>query len=1095
MRISISIDMKKYIYIILILFTGILYADIRPSMLSFNAGELSPLLHMRSDFSKYDSGLAISRNVLPLSQGPVFRRPGTKFIAETATSTDRSELIPFVFNKTDAYSLVFGDLSMRVFRNGGQVIQLTGTSTVPSSAVAQWKLDDDAATTAVIDSVGSPTHQGTATTTTDALTTTGQVDAAFNMQGTHTVTIADHDDFTFDDSTDEGMSIVAWVFLEETTHNQVIIGKWDEANDYKEWLLQFHNNEKLRFFLYDETNNDSADRISDNVLSGGWHFIAVTYDGRGGTDAVDGMKLYSDNILLDSTGAIDPDYAQMRNTQASVTISYITSGIGVKSSYFEGYLDNITIFNEALTTSQLADMFSATSTFQLTTTYTESEVADLQFVQVSDIMYIVHENHEPRKLSRSGHTDWSIQNINYEDGPFIDENASVTYTITPSGTETGTSITLTASTSTFTANDVGALWQIRHPRLDATLLGSFTATGTTASIDCEGDFKLTTHGTWSGTVDLERSRNDGVVWEKVSGGRVSSKDDANIAFSGNEPDSGYIYRVNMSSYTSGTCTFDFLVLDHMHTGIARISAYTSSTVVSATITTTMGSTTATSYWSEGYWSPKNGYPATVEFHQFRLFYGGNRNYPQSIWATRVENYEQMETGTDADDALVYLLPGQNPIQWMLSHTYLMIGTLGGAGRLGEQGESMAPTTQPQYLQQSGYGSKYMQGVLGGDAFRYIEGGGEKVREFVYSFERDRFVPPDLTVLSEHITGDGIVDIGYQSRPDSILWCVREDGDLLSMTYNREQDVVAWSHHVTDGDVESVAVIPGTNEDEVWLIVKREINSATKRYVEQLQPHDWGSDNADMFFVDSGLTFDGGDTVNVSNATQASPCVITVQVWPTEGDGSNLGDGDQIKIVDVTGMTELNGNIYTMASSSVSDKTFNLRNSVNTANIDSGSFTTYTSTGTGTVQRFENSFAGFDHIEGKTASVLADAIVQDDVTISSGTFSINRWSNKVHAGLSYTSIIKTLPIVLDGAVGAKTKISRANINFYQSLGTLYGLEGDTEDCFAATTTLQTDWRNLSYQQGFTRNPHIYIEQVKPLPLTLRAIIPAVVITEN
>jgi hypothetical protein len=205
---------KRIIFVLFILITGLLYADIKPSMISFNTGELSPLLQMRSDFSKYDSGCATLQNMLPLSQGPVFRRPGTKFIAETATMTLQSRLIPFVFNKTDAYILEFGDLSMRVYRNGGQVIELTGTSTVPSSAVAQWKLDDDAATTAVIDSVGSPTHQGTATANTDTLTTTGQVDACFDMQGTHTVTIADHDDFTFDDSADEGFSIAVWVNIE-----------------------------------------------------------------------------------------------------------------------------------------------------------------------------------------------------------------------------------------------------------------------------------------------------------------------------------------------------------------------------------------------------------------------------------------------------------------------------------------------------------------------------------------------------------------------------------------------------------------------------------------------------------------------------------------------------------------------------------------------------------------------------------------------------------------------------------------------------------------------------------------------------------------
>ena len=1089
--------MTKKLIIIFIFFTGLLYADIRPQMTAFNAGELSPLLQMRSDFSKYDSGCATLQNMLPRSQGPVFRRPGTKFIAETATSTNQSRLIPFEFNKTDAYILEFGDLSMRVYRDGGQVLELTGTSTVPSSAVAQWKLDDDAASTVVLDAVGSPTHNGTATTNTSNLSVTGQVDDAFNMQGTHTVTIADHDDFTFDDSAGEGMSIVAWVFVESGNSQQTIVSKYHRNISAREWLLSITSNEYIKLDLWDETNDDFVRKSIWNSISDGWHHIAVIYDGRGGSDADEGIVFYIDNQIWEEgfvDGSTGSGYTNMRNTQASVTIGADKAAIGNDElqNFWQNKLDNIALFNAELTPSEISDMFSASSTFQLTTTYTNDEVADLQYVQVSDILYLVHTNHEPRKLSRAGHTDWTIQDINYEDGPFLDENASPTYTITPSGTATNTTITLTASSSTFTSNDVGALWKLRHPRTDATLSGSLTTNESSSAIDCEGDFNLTTHGTWTGTIDLERSRDGGTTWERVSGGRTSSKDDANTDFSGNEPDSGFIYRVTMTNYSTGTCTYDFVVFDHFHTGIARINAYTSSTVVSATVTTAMGSTTATNYWSEGYWSPKNGYPQTVEFHQFRLFYGGNRSYPQTIWASKVEDYELMDTGTDADDALIYLLPGQNPIQWLLSNTYLMIGTLGGAGRLGEQDESMAPTTQPQYLQQYGYGSKYMQAVLGGDAILYIERGGEKVREFVYNFERDRFVAPDLTVLAEHITGDGIVDIAYQSRPDSILWCVREDGELLSLTYNREQDVVAWSLHNMDGDVESAAVIPGTNEDEVWLIVERTINSAVKRYIEQIQPHDWGNDNADMFFVDSGLTFDGGDAQNISNATQASPCVITVVIWPTDGEGNNLADGEQIEILNVIGMTELNGNVYTVSSASVTTKTFELKNSVNTLFIDSSSFTTYTSAGT--VQRVENSFTGFGHLEGEVASVLADAEAQSNVTISSGAYSIDVWANKVHAGLPYTSILKTMPIVVDGAVGAKTRVSRANINFYQSLGTLYGLAGDTEECFVSTTTLQTDWRYLGFEQN-TRNAHIYIEQAKPLPLTIRAIIPSIVITEN
>ncbi|GAI47080.1 unnamed protein product, partial [marine sediment metagenome] len=132
-----------------------------------------------------------------------------------------------------------------------------------------------------------------------------------------------------------------------------------------------------------------------------------------------------------------------------------------------------------------------------------------------------------------------------------------------------------------------------------------------------------------------------------------------------------------------------------------------------------------------------------------IFFGGSDSYPQTIWATRTasdasDDYENMTEGADDDDALIYVLPGQNQIQWLLPHSYLMIGTLGGAGRIGDPDEPIAPASSPQYKQQVGFGSAGIQAILAGDTILYIQNGGKKVREFIYTLERDRFVTPDMT---------------------------------------------------------------------------------------------------------------------------------------------------------------------------------------------------------------------------------------------------------------------------------------------------------------------------------------------------------------
>jgi hypothetical protein len=154
---------------------------------------------------------------------------------------------------------------------------------------------------------------------------------------------------------------------------------------------------------------------------------------------------------------------------------------------------------------------------------------------------------------------------------------------------------------------------------------------------------------------------------------------------------------------------------------------------------------------------------------------------------------------------------------------------------------------------------------------FVQRAKRKVRELVYNYDTDGFVAPDLTILAEHISDSGIVEMSYQQEPQSILWCVRTDGVLSGLTYARNEQVVGWHRHILGGVfgtgnavVESVATIPGDlNEDVTYLIVKRTINSVTRRYVEYLQPVDYGSDLTAAFFVDSGLSYSGSATTTIT----------------------------------------------------------------------------------------------------------------------------------------------------------------------------------------------------------------------------------------
>jgi hypothetical protein len=141
----------------------------------------------------------------------------------------------------------------------------------------------------------------------------------------------------------------------------------------------------------------------------------------------------------------------------------------------------------------------------------------------------------------------------------------------------------------------------------------------------------------------------------------------------------------------------------------------------------------------------------------------------------------------------------------------------------------------------------------------------------------------MTILAEHITEGGINGFAYQQEPDSIAWTVRNDGVLACMTYRREEQVVAWHRHIIGGAfgsgnavVESVATIPGDlDEDEVYIIVKRTIGGATKRYVERMRNFDFGTSVSDAFFVDSGLTYSGSAATTISGLDHLEGQTVSV----------------------------------------------------------------------------------------------------------------------------------------------------------------------------------------------------------------------------
>jgi len=271
----------------------------------------------------------------------------------------------------------------------------------------------------------------------------------------------------------------------------------------------------------------------------------------------------------------------------------------------------------------------------------------------------------------------------------------------------------------------------------------------------------------------------------------------------------------------------------------------------------------------------DNYPSVVTFFEQRLVFAATNNNPQTLWFSKNADYLNFHTGTGDNDALIYTIASNkvNAIRYLSATRILNIGTSGGEYVLTTANGGPITPTQTVIRKYSNYGCIDSEVVQVADVTLFAQRGARKVREFRYIGEVDvaGYAAPDITILSEHLTEGGIQEFAYQQEPESIVWARRTDGTLLGLTYRREEEIVAWHKHIIGGSfgsgqavVESIITLPtDSGEDELYMIVKRTINSVTKRYVEVMKTFNFGSDTTAAFFVDSGLAYSGSATSTLS----------------------------------------------------------------------------------------------------------------------------------------------------------------------------------------------------------------------------------------
>lgn len=448
-------------------------------------------------------------------------------------------------------------------------------------------------------------------------------------------------------------------------------------------------------------------------------------------------------------------------------------------------------------------------------------------------------------------------------------------------------------------------------------------------------------------------------------------------------------------------------------GYVKVTGYNSSTSVNMTVVKSLGGTTATAAWREGAFSPLRGYPGAVTIFEQRLILAGTKAQPQTVFGSASGSYEDMTPGTGDADAFIYTIGSNkvNSILWMVGDSRLTIGTIGEEFVMSGGSAPITPSNV-RALSQTVYGSADVQGIRIGSSTVFVQRSRRKVRQLSFSNEENTLKSPDLTLLSEHITQSGVSAFAYQQEPDSILWCVRKDGLLSSLTFLQIQDVTGWARHQTDGVFESVAVIPSLSGevDTLWAVVRRTIGGVTKRYVEFYDP---------SLRVDSGLSYDGtvnSDALTLSAVSGASITATTP--------GAVFVAGDVGKDIVLTGTTLGRARITSYVS-----PTQVLCTGVNTFPA-----TTFAAGAWGIAAA---TVSGLSHLEGKTVKIVGDGAVYPEQTVVAGTVELDGLpALKVDVGLEYIPRLVTVEPEVKGQDSStiqsiRKRLARAFIRVYET----------------------------------------------------------------
>ena len=673
---------------------------------------------------------------------------------------------------------------------------------------------------------------------------------------------------------------------------------------------------------------------------------------------------------------------------------------------------------------------TASRLYKITTPFVTADLEQLKYVQSADVMTLVHRTYAPRELTRTAHTNWTLSTISF--APLI---------ATPTG---GSASSLSGSGTTY------------NYKVTAIASETFEESLPTAALSVSG-----------GTTP-----NNRISWNTVSGAQRYA-----------------IYREVQGIY-----------------GIIGETTGLQFDDVNITPNLDISPPDARNPFNSA-----DNYPGVVTYFEQRRVFASTNNKPDTLWFSQTGNHKNMNVSTPAqdDDAITATLNSQqvNEIRGFAPGRDLLIMTSGSEFIANSGADTALSASSLKQKPQSEWGSSHLPPLRTGNSIVYLGESNARIRSLGYSLQIDGYTGVNVGTYSPHLlegNAQTIVDWAYSHSPEPFIYAVRSDGTLLCITFNQEQEVIAWTHSDTLGKFERVSVTRhGTSatEDDVYFIVKRRVNGQTVRYVERLHSR-YFADVRDCFFVDSGLSYD--NPVAITGSTAANPVVVTATAH-------GFSNGDTVDISNITWESnfdddynetqpdQLNGRRFLV--NNVTANTFELQSEAG-VNIDGSAYNAYVEGGY--VRKCTLTVSGAWHLEGRQVVALADGNVIRGLTVANGGVTLPRKASRVHLGLQYISDIETLDIESPtGTVQGRLKnVKYVIVRFEKSRGLLIGPNSDDLiemkqrefEAMGDPTALLTGDKRINVQSQWSYGGRIFMRQKDPLPMTILAVVPSVILGE-